>query len=274
MQPRYRVIKTAILDAIESGEMKPGSQVPSENQLAQQHRVSRMTARRALSEMVDEGILMRSQGIGTFVSDSRPMSSMLEIKSIRDEIEQRGHRYTNEILVLETSPASDAIAQRLGIDVGEPVFHSIIVHCENNLPVQYEDRWVNPAWINDYLDKDFKAQTANFYLNQVAPLSQADHSVEAVVVEKDIAQALLIKPKEPCLKITRRTFSRVPSAITSDESNIGEPSTANAKLKNGLKATSDTSLNNSPKASSSAVVSHAVLYHPGSRYRLGGHLEF
>jgi len=41
---------------------------------------------------VDEGILMRSQGIGTFVSDSRPMSSMLEIKSIRDEIEQRGHR--------------------------------------------------------------------------------------------------------------------------------------------------------------------------------------
>ena len=89
MQPRYRVIKTAILDAIESGEMKPGSQVPSENQLAQQHRVSRMTARRALSEMVDEGILMRSQGIGTFVSDSRPMSSMLEIKSIRDEIEQR-----------------------------------------------------------------------------------------------------------------------------------------------------------------------------------------
>ena len=240
MQPRYRIIKTAILDAIESGEMKPGSQVPSENQLAQQHGVSRMTARRALSEMVDEGILMRSQGIGTFVSDSRPMSSMLEIKSIRDEIERRGHRYTNEILVLETTPASDAISQRLAVDVGETVFHSIIVHCENNLPVQYEERWVNPAWINDYLDKDFKAQTANFYLNEVAPLSQADHSVEAVIVEKDIAQALLIKPKEPCLKIARRTFSR---------------GTGNGK-------------------GAAAVVSHAVLFHPGSRYRLGGHLEF
>ena len=48
--------------------MKPGDQVPSENQLAQQHGVSRMTARRALSEMVDEGILLRSQGLGTFVS--------------------------------------------------------------------------------------------------------------------------------------------------------------------------------------------------------------
>jgi len=255
MQPRYRVIKSAILDAIENGGMKPGSQVPSENQLAQQHGVSRMTARRALSEMVDEGILMRSQGIGTFVSDSRPMSSMLEIKSIRDEIEQRGHRYTNEILLLETAPASSDIAHRLAVDEGEVVFHSIIVHCENNLPVQFEDRWVNPTWIHDYLDKDFKAQTANYYLNQVAPLSQADHSVEAVIVEKDIAQALLIKPKEPCLKITRRTFSRVTS------SGAGE--------RNGHKFSST---NN--RTQNSAVVSHAVLYHPGSRYRLGGHLEF
>ncbi len=258
MQPRYRVIKAAILDAIENGDMKPGSQVPSENQLAQQHSVSRMTARRALSEMVDEGILMRSQGIGTFVSDSRPMSSMLEIKSIRDEIEQRGHRYTNEILVLETAPASDVISQRLAVDLGAPVFHSIIVHCENNLPVQYEDRWVNPAWIDDYLNKDFKAQTANFYLNQVAPLSQADNSVEAVVVEKDIAQALLIKPKEPCLKITRRTFSRVPNALNNHLSDSGESLSAKTSAKN----------------TSSAVVSYAVLYHPGSRYRLGGHLEF
>ncbi|AGP80814.1 histidine utilization repressor [Alteromonas mediterranea MED64] len=251
MQPRYMLIKTAILDAIERGEMKPGSQVPSENQLAQQHNVSRMTARRALSEMVDDGILMRSQGIGTFVSDHRPMSSMLEIKSIRDEIEQRGHRYTNEILVLEIAPASADIAHRLAVDEGVEVYHSIIVHCENNLPVQYEDRWVNPAWIGDYLNKDFKAHTANYYLNQVAPLSQADHSVEAVIVEKDIANALLIKSKDPCLKITRRTFSR------------GANSTAQPKV-----------MNENNYGNSGAVVSHAVLYHPGSRYRLGGHLEF
>ncbi|MEM7418307.1 MAG: UTRA domain-containing protein [Pseudomonadota bacterium] len=241
MQPRYVLIKTALLDAIEKGDMKPGEQVPSENQLAQQHSVSRMTARRALSEMVDEGILMRSQGIGTFVSDHRPMSSMLEIKSIRDEIEQRGHQYSNEILLLERTSASADIARRLGLSEGDDVFHSIIVHCENKLPVQYEDRWVCPKWIADYLDKDFKAQTANYYLNQVAPLSQADHCVEAVLVDKDIAQSLLIQHKEPCLKVTRRTFTRT-------------------KLQEN---TSD-----------NTVVSHAVLYHPGSRYRLGGHLEF
>ncbi|GEA05828.1 histidine utilization repressor [Alteromonas sp. KUL42] len=241
MQPRYVQIKTWILNAIEAGDMKPSEQVPSENQLAQQHGVSRMTARRALSEMVDEGILMRTQGIGTFVSDNRPMSSMLEIKSIRDEIEQRGHQYSNEVLLLEKVVVSSDIAHRLAVAEGSEVFHSIIVHCENTLPVQYEDRWVNPEWVPDYLEKDFKAQTANYYLNQVAPLSQADHSVEAVLVCEDIAHALLIQPSAPCLKVTRRTFTRVHAQ--------------------------DIHKNN-------GVVSHAVLYHPGNRFRLGGHLEF
>ncbi len=92
MQPRYIAIKSLILDAIAAGHMEPGDQVPSEKQLAQQHAVSRMTARRALSKMVDEGIILRSQGIDTLVTDHRPMSQMQEIKSIGDEIEDHDHR--------------------------------------------------------------------------------------------------------------------------------------------------------------------------------------
>ena len=63
MQARYLQIKTAILDSIEAGNMKPGDKVPSENQLTNTYAVSRMTARRALTELVEEGILLRSQGL-------------------------------------------------------------------------------------------------------------------------------------------------------------------------------------------------------------------
>ena len=255
MQPRYIAIKSHILDAIEAGQMKPGDQVPSENQLALQHGVSRMTARRALSEMVDEGILMRSQGLGTFVSDHRPMSSMLEIKSIRDEIEQRGHRYSNQIVLLETREADLNIAAHLSVSEGDEVFHSVIVHCENDLPVQYEDRWVNPQWAPDYLQSDFHAQTANYYLNLVAPLTQADHSVEAVIADGEIADALQIQTTEPCLKVTRRTYSSIHSPSSATVSGHAQGKEQGKKRKQG-------------------VVSHAVLYHPGSRYRLGGHLDF
>ena len=48
------------------------------------------------------------------------------------------------LLLLLAAPASADIAHRLAVDEGVEVYHSIIVHCENNLPVQYEDRWVNP----------------------------------------------------------------------------------------------------------------------------------
>ncbi|MFT4940956.1 MAG: GntR family histidine utilization transcriptional repressor, partial [Paraglaciecola sp.] len=97
VQARFVQIKSAVLDKIESGEMRPGDKVLSENKLAASFGVSRMTARRALSELVVEGILARSQGVGTFVSDKRPMSSILEIRSIDDEIIQRGHRYSNKV---------------------------------------------------------------------------------------------------------------------------------------------------------------------------------
>lgn len=232
MQPRYTQIKSLLLDSIESGELKPGDQVPSENQLSQQHNVSRMTARRALSELVDEGILMRSQGLGTFVSDHRPMSSMLEIRSIQDEVEQRGHRYSNRIVLLNAISANRALARLLEVEEGERVFHSQIVHHENHTPIQFESRYVNPRWVPDYLNFDLSQHTANYYLNQVAPLTQADNSVEAVLPTPEIAQSLNIQTTQPCLKISRRTYSV------------------------------------------HGVVSHAELYHPGHKYRLGGHLDF
>ena len=60
--------KSALLDKIESGKMSLGDKVLSENRLAESFGVSRMTARRALTELVTEGILARSQGVGTFAA--------------------------------------------------------------------------------------------------------------------------------------------------------------------------------------------------------------
>ena len=74
LQPRYQVIKNHLLEQIEAGVLVPGTRVASENQLSQQFQVSRMTARRALKELSDAGYLFRSQGLGTFIADARPMS--------------------------------------------------------------------------------------------------------------------------------------------------------------------------------------------------------
>lgn len=232
VQARFVEIKSALLDQIEHGIMSAGDKVLSENQLAESFGVSRMTARRALTELVTEGILVRSQGLGTFVSDSRPMSSILEIRSIDDEIIQRGHRYSNKVLGVFRLHASEQQSVWLGVKVNSLVFHTKVVHMENELVIQFEDRLVNPALAPQYIEQDLTHTTANHYLNKVAPLTQADHSVEAILPDEELAHILDIQIAQPCLKISRRTFS------------------------------------------SKGIVSYARLYHPGNRYRIGGHLDF
>ena len=232
MQARYRQIKTAILDSIEAGEMRPGDKVPSENQLTERYGVSRMTARRALTELVEEGILIRSQGLGTFVSDHRPMSSMLTIQGIHEEVAQRGHEHSSCVITQTVVNATHQMAIWMGVNESSELLHSQIVHFENGLAVQFEDRLVDPLRAPQYLQQDFTQTTPNQYLNQVAPLTEADHSVEAILPPPSIASYLDMQPTQPCLKVSRRTFS------------------------------------------ANGVVSYAQLYHPGDRYRLGGHLDF
>ncbi len=206
--PRFVQIKEYLIAQIEQGELLPGDQVPSENQLLAQFGVSRMTARRALQELSDEQILTRTQGLGTFVADARPMSSLLEIRNIADEIHARGHDYSCDLILLDAIEANTQQAIDLSLPEGSQIFHSILLHCENGLPLQYEDRWVNPKLAPDYLTQDFMLHTPNAYLTKIAPLTEADHVVEAVCVGPDIANALEIEMTQACLKVVRRTFSK------------------------------------------------------------------
>lgn len=206
-QPRYAAIKSHIRDRIEGGDWPPHTRVPSENQLAEEFQVSRMTARRALSELTDEGVLVRSQGLGTFVAEPRPAGSLLEIRNIADEVSARGHSYSSRILCLEEAAASAAVARALGMAETTPVFHSRIVHCDNDVPIQWEERFTNPALAPQYLQQDFSVSTPNAYLSAVAPLTEVDTTVEAIAADEEIARALEIASGDACLQIWRRTMS-------------------------------------------------------------------
>ncbi len=208
MIPHYRRIQDHILAAIDRGDLHPGDRTCSENTLAQLFSVSRMTARRALSELGDAGILERRKGHGTFVADRRPMVSVLEVRDIAGEIAERGGHYTCRVLELTSEPADPIFASRFRLAEREMLYRSCIVHLEDNKPVQYERRWVNPHLIPRYAAQDFTRGTPNAYLSRIAPLAEADHVVEATVAPPEIAQALEMERTAPCLKVTRRTRSR------------------------------------------------------------------
>lgn len=206
--PAFLHIKNWLLEQIQAGNWKEGDAIPSEQALAKQFGVSRMTVNRAVRELTDEQILSRIQGSGTYVAQHKYQATLVEIKSIAEEVRSRGHRHRSELHLLERSKASEQFAHHFGVKTGHPLFHSVIVHFENDIPIQVEDRWVNPHVAPDYMQQDFSAITPNEYLMAAAPLQGVNYSIEALSPPREIAEMLHITGKDPCLVLKRRTLSK------------------------------------------------------------------
>jgi GntR family transcriptional regulator, histidine utilization repressor len=205
--PAYEQVKGWIRQRIGSSEWKPGDTVPSEAALMQQFGISRMTVNRALRELATEGLVTRVQGSGTRVAQLHRISSRLTIRDIHEEVVERGHEHSSRVLLACKERASAAIAESFGLRTGAPIFHTVLVHMENAVPIQYEDRYVNPAAAPDYLDTDFSHTSPTLHLLQHAPLTEASYSIEACLPTSEEAKQLGIKRGEPCLVMMRRTVS-------------------------------------------------------------------
>jgi GntR family histidine utilization transcriptional repressor len=215
-RPRYQQIKDDLLTRIAAGEWKVGDAIPPEETLAREFAVARMTVNRALRELTEAGHLRRARGSGTFVAPFQVEASLLAIRNIADEIAGRGHRHRSQVQVLERATADAALATAFDRTRGARLFHSVIVHFENEVPIQVEDRWVSPELAPDYLGQDFGALTPNAYLSAVAPLSGARYSVEARLPPPAVAEMLAIGAGFPCLVVNRTTLvgERVASVAT------------------------------------------------------------
>lgn len=205
--PAYERVKSFIKTRIASGQWKPGHPVPSESALMRQFGISRMTVNRALRELAGEGMVRRVQGSGSFVAELHRISSTLTIRDIHEEIVERGHLHATRVLAVESLRAGAEVARALLLKSGVRVFHTRLIHLENGLPIQYEDRYVNPAAAPAYLKADFMLTTPTHHLMQAAPITQASYTVEACMPSVYEARHLEIARSQPCLAMIRRTVS-------------------------------------------------------------------
>ncbi|MGH8782407.1 histidine utilization repressor [Paraburkholderia sp.] len=204
---RYEQVKRHIRSTIESGARQPGDRLPSELDLVASLGVSRMTVNRALRELAHEGIVTRVSGVGTFVAETKPQSTLLMIAHIGDEIRSRGHEYACDMLLAQRESAPLPVSNALGLAPGASVFHVICVHRENGLPVQLEDRYVNPAIAPAFLQQDFSTVRPSEYLYDTVPAHDVEHVVDAGLPGRAEAERLEIDAGEPCLTLVRRTWT-------------------------------------------------------------------
>ena len=204
--PLYLQIKNAIVEKIRTGEWQPGQKIPSENQLAADLGASRMTINRPLRELTAEGLLRRVHGLGTFVAEPPRHASLIELKPIAEEIAAQGKTHRAQVLSLAEIKTKQLLAERMGVAVGEKLFHIVVVHFQDELPIQLETRHVNPAIVPEFMSVDFSTITPSEYLISRIRPDELEHIVQATMPDDYVATRLAIPSTEPCLRLKRRTW--------------------------------------------------------------------
>ncbi|WP_280171565.1 histidine utilization repressor [Agrobacterium pusense] len=206
--PLYEKVKDFVLGNIGSGKWARNSRLPSEHELVSTLGVSRMTVNRALRELTSEGHLRRIQGVGTFVAPPKPQSTLIEISNIMTEIRARGGRHRAEVVVLEriVRPEPELLLA-FEFDTSRPVDHSVVIHFENDLPVQLEERYVNPSLVSGYVEQDFTTAATYDYLQNATPLTEVEHLISALPASEAHARLLQIRVGDSCLVLHRKTWT-------------------------------------------------------------------
>jgi GntR family histidine utilization transcriptional repressor len=205
-EPIYQQIKKTIQQRVASGEWPAGQKLPSENELVSALSVSRMTINRALRELTQEGLIKRVHGLGSFVAETPRHASLIELQDIALEIEAHGKRHHARILNQETIGASAQIARQMELPTDSRVYFLRAVHYQDDLPIQLETRYVNPAAMPEFMGQDFARITPTAYLLQQFKPDEMEHRVRAVIPPQAERELLAMQSGQPCLQLTRRTW--------------------------------------------------------------------
>lgn len=133
--PLYSQLKNALRDLIEKGNYKPGDLMPSEYQLAEEYQVSRITVKRAVTDLVREGLLYRIQGKGTFVSKPVVSQELKGMFSFSEDIRKAGMVCNDVILEFARKRAPSRVAANLGIRDGDPVLELCRLRKADDVPI-------------------------------------------------------------------------------------------------------------------------------------------
>jgi GntR family transcriptional regulator, histidine utilization repressor len=207
-QAPYEVAKEYILSRIRSGEIGIGGRVPSEHELSRLLKMARMTIHRALRELTAEGLLVRRQGLGTFVAPQRPRSELVEIRDFAEDAVARGHAHRLQVITLESARANPDLAPIFSMAIGSKLFHSVAVHYEDEVPIILEERYVAPDFAPKYLEQDFTKQSPGSYLYHIEPPTEIEHVVMATPVALRTRKLLKVESDDACLVLIRRTWVR------------------------------------------------------------------
>lgn len=209
--PRYAVVAQTLLDKILSGRYPVDTNLPTEHVLCKQFNISRHTARAALRQLQELGMVSRRAGVGTIVKSNRIVQRYIQVGDTVSDL----HQYAQDI-ILRVKEASDIevnvpTAELLGCPQGQPwlKLHGLRVRGEDILPISLTDIYVARAYrgvLADYEDSNMPIHSLIQKRYGVEP-AEVRQQITATILKEGDAEKLHSTPGAPALKITRHYFS-------------------------------------------------------------------
>jgi DNA-binding GntR family transcriptional regulator len=207
--PMYYQIQQQLLQMIQSGKLRPGDALPSEDELRRACGVSRMTARHALQALETQGFALRHKGQGSFVSQPRVEKDIMHLSGFTAEMRALGLQPSSRVLNAETVPTTAEVAGRLQIPIGSPAFYLRRLRCADSLPVAIEEVWLAREQFPGIDKLDFTAVSLYQTLRERYGIrvSRADEIIEARLANRQQAELLDLPRNGSLLSITRTLWS-------------------------------------------------------------------
>jgi GntR family transcriptional regulator len=147
--PLYHRLYSELLDRINSGVYPPGTALPSESKMREEHGVSLITIRRAIHELSLDGLVDSRQGIGSFVRESSRSTVVVNMSSFTSDVATGQLRLVRTLMADDLIPAPSEVADRLRVQPGSMLRHLVRLDCEGGAPLSVDEVFMPPALANE-----------------------------------------------------------------------------------------------------------------------------
>ncbi|MBA2175040.1 GntR family transcriptional regulator [Halobacillus locisalis] len=200
--PLYRRIAQQIKKEIESGQWKQGDSIPAELHLSEKYEASRVTVRQAIKVLVEEGLLEKIQGSGTYVKEQKIEHNIFELISFTEEMRSLSKEPVNRVLDFQLIHPPDHVQRKLKLSDNEKVFYVRRQRLVDEVPYVLEDTYL-PVNLFPNLSYQIMTGSKYDYIEKEVGKKIKDSFQEVIPVlpSEDIAEALTVNVDTPILKI-------------------------------------------------------------------------
>lgn len=194
---------------INAGEYPPGSVLPTENELIERYKVSRITVRKAMDLLLSDGLILKKRGSGTFVQRKKMAQTMQKVLHFSEEMQKNGIQSRTEMLTNTIVPASLHVAEALSIDEREPLINVYRIRYADDLPVCIESAFLIKERCPDVLQHNFSQKSLRRFLEETYQLSwsHARQKIFAINASPHIAKQLGVAANDALLHIERISYT-------------------------------------------------------------------